>query len=217
MYALRGPGLLGLLGRLFQPPGGVQPAPNTVDNTSPIQVVFDALRAAQLASAYGNPASPGDFLIGPVHNHVGSDDQYSSTDPRAVIRIGVGASLLPASDLDWDVWWLGAYSWSATASYLSAANLVAVMPALPGQTISTSCLLYVASAALVVADQAAAATDSAGVQVSTQTFTPPVNPIRLPPGTTLNARTAAPAGAGQIQIVSRVFAAPRGVLPPGLV
>lgn len=205
--------LLGLIERLFQfPQGEGGSAPLQYDTATPLQPVHELGRTAELMAGYGNPAAPGYFLVGPLHAHAGSDDVFSSTDPRTVLA---AANLpgVPASPLEIDVWWLDSWAYGDAAGIIGAANVVAYFPALPGSTTQRAKLLFNGSGRLAISNPAGAA----GYDAATQsTHIMNTGPVLLPVGTLLNAKTTANAVAGNIVCTSRLWYGPRGARPPGL-
>jgi len=174
--------------------------------------VHDVGRLLELQPFNGTNPAPGLWIMGPGNVHPAGGEAIATTfNPRTVVA-SAAAAAQPTEDFD--VWWLDAYCWSDTDNIITSANLVAFLPALPGQTIVTGMTLAAYNNRMAIADASGAGLDDSGQSTFTNLAR---GPLLLPFGTTLNARTVAVAATpGTIFVNSRIWIGPRGTRPPGL-
>lgn len=210
---------LGALDRIYRFRGG-QNTLNAFDLAGAVQPVHDLSREAELSAGFpGNGLlwTPGYWMIGPQHTHVGADTQRSATNPRSVIRSSPTQFGNIPADEDLDVWHMGVVSaYEETGSgVITAATAAVWLPStMPGRTAVFPILVGGFGAPYAISDPTAVA--SAQVQgASSQNAGRPFNPIPLPYGSIL-ANLSVSSAATTVTIAHLVWAGMKGVRPPGV-
>jgi len=198
---------LGALQRIYGFLGGVVTT-SRADLEGQIQLVHDVSREAEVAAGVGGRIiTPGWWWLRDVHVHAGADTVLSSLNPYNAIN--TEQANLP----EFDLWLYDVGVWSVIDGRVSSANAVLWrLTPYPGGTVRVPQLLFVAAAAVSVANVTAAGTDSMGLPTA---GVAPAMPLLIPENSIINSVSVS-SGADDFYMCYLVYAAPRGVLPPGM-